>query len=420
MVKIKPFKAIRPAKDKVHLVASRSYVSYSPKSLENKLNTNPYSFIHIINPEFGQKEKSKPNSTERFLKTKKKFQSFLENKVFIAENTPAIYLYRQSKENGLSFTGIICAVSIDDYLEGKIKIHEQTLTKREQIFKDYLKVCDFNAEPVLLTYPDNSALTKTIAEITEATNPEYDFTTTDTIRHTLWNVTEQDKIEYITNCFSGISSVYIADGHHRSASSSLLGQERRLEKNNYKGNEAFNYFLVYLLPESQVKISSYNRLVKDANNISTELLLQKIAENFSVEKINAQLCEPKEKHSFSMYIDGNWYLLGLKDANAMTNNNPVTQLDSYILSEKILSPILGIKDLKNDKRIYFIDGVAGAMELKRNIDTGKAAIAFGLFPSDIKEVKQIADSGMSMPPKSTWIEPKLRSGLIIYSIEGDI
>ncbi|MBN8694280.1 MAG: DUF1015 domain-containing protein [Bacteroidetes bacterium] len=414
MAKVIPFKAIRPVNDKVHLVASRTVDAYNLSELREKLIGNPYTFLHVINPDFDDNIKTKPGSPERLIKVKNRFKKFVDENVFKRDEIPCYYIYRQIKENN-TYTGIIACTGIDDYLNGVIKIHEQTITSREEKLKDYLEVCEFNAEPVLFCYPNDAIIDKTVEETTQK-NPDYDFTTTDKVRHTLWVLSEENNVKTLVKQFDSIQSIYIADGHHRSASSALLGKIKRNAKKSYTGEEAFNFYLGVFFPESQLRIYDYNRVVKDLNNLSPNDLIKKIKEKFEVNEVKASDFAPQKKHELSMYLDNKWYSLQAKE-NTYNPKDPVGSLDAAILTEHILSPIFDIHDLKTDKRIGFVPGIKGSKELKKMVDEGKAAVSFGLYPVTMEHLKWIADTNNIMPPKSTWVEPKMRSGLVIYSFE---
>ena len=414
MAKVIPFKAIRPEGDKVHLVASRSVDGYNPAELREKLTGNPYSFLHVINPDFEDGIKTKPGSKERLNKVKNHFKKFVREKIFLRDESPCYYLYRQIKE-GNEFVGIIACTSIDDYINGVIKIHEQTLTTREEKLKDYLEVCEFNAEPVLFCYPNDEAIDSISLEISN-TRPDYDFTTTDKVRHTVWVIDSKKTVRQIAERFATIPNIYIADGHHRSASATLLGKLRRSTSKSYTGEEAFNYYLGVFFPETHLKIYDYNRVVKDLNNLSVNELIYNLKTNFTITEVKASDYKPIQKHEMSMYVENKWYSLKAKET-IYNPKDPIDSLDAAILTKYILSPILNIHDLKTDKRIGFIPGVRGSKELKKQVDEGKAAIAFGLYPVTMEHLKWIADTNNIMPPKSTWVEPKMRSGLVIYSLE---
>lgn len=413
MAKIIPFKGIRPAKDKVHLVASRSVDSYTAAELNEKLRGNPYTFLHVINPDFNDGKKTKPGSDERLLKVKAAYLRFRKENIFVNDRSACYYIYQQAKE-GIVYTGIIGCSSIDDYFNGIIKIHEQTLTEREEKLKHYLEVCDFNAEPVLFSYPNDVV----IDELTEkiiATEPAYDYSTTDKVRHKLWVVNDEKQVKQIEERFSKVPAVYIADGHHRSASSALLGKTRRDANPKYTGKEAFNYYLGIFFPETQLKIFDFNRVVKDLNGLTAEEFIKRVAEKFTITEKGKEVYKPLKKHNFSMYLEGKWYSMDPKN-EIVHNEQPVGSLDASILTEHILSPILDIHDLKTDKRIGFVSGIKGTKALKDQVDSGKFTVAFGLYPVEMQQLKHIADTNNIMPPKTTWVEPKMRSGLVIYSL----
>lgn len=413
MANILPFKGIRPVKDKVHLVASRSVDGYDASELHSKLASNPYSFLHVISPDFSEGKKTKPGSPERLKKVKAKYQKYIEEKILVSDQQPSYYVYQQFKDEFV-YTGIIACTSIDDYINGKIKIHEQTITDREEKLMHYLEVCDFNAEPVLFSYENDSKIDEITANTVE-TEPEFDFTTTDKVRHKLWVISNPVTVSEIRERFNTISHVYIADGHHRSASSALLGKSRRKAMGNYSGKEAFNYYLGIFFPENQLKIFDFNRVVKDLNGLNTQSFIEKLQTNFTVTFKGQEIYRPSQKHNFSMYIEGNWYSLDPKK-ELVHNEEPVGSLDASILSEHILSPILNIHNLKTDKRIGFVSGIKGMKELKNQVDHWDFKVAFGLYPVEMEQLKHIADTNNIMPPKTTWVEPKMRSGLVIYSL----
>ncbi len=414
MATIIPFKGIRPAKDKVHLVASRSVDGYNKSELHDKLHGNPFTFLHVINPDFKDGKRTKPGSPARLQKVKNQYLNFISENVLISDTKPSYYIYQQHKEENI-YTGIIGCSSIDDYFDGVIKIHEQTLTEREQKLKEYLEVCDFNAEPVLFSYPNDKVIDEITNQVIETT-PEYDFTTTDRVRHKLWLVSKTELVKTIKDRFSKIPAVYIADGHHRSASSALLGKSRRAKNPKYTGNEPYNFYLGVFFPETQLKIYDFNRVVKDLNGLNSDLFLKKLKEKFTIKLVDKEEYKPSKIHNFSMYLDGNWYSLDAKK-EIIHNDEPVGSLDATILTDHILSPILNIHDLKTDKRIGFVSGIKGMKELKNQVDNWDFKVAFGLFPVEMKQLKHIADTNSIMPPKTTWVEPKMRSGLVIYSLE---
>lgn len=413
MATIIPFKGIRPVNNKAQLVPSRSVDNYTSLELKAELSNNPFTFLHVINPDFKDVHKSKPGSDERLQQTKAKFHQFIKEKILIQDTSPCFYVYQQNK-NGKSYTGIIGCSSIDDYFNGTIKIHEQTITEREEKLKHYLDMCEFNAEPVLFSYPDDIAIKEITSKITE-TKPDQDFITDDGVNHKLWIIKDEHNISDIRKHFSKIKSIYIADGHHRSASSALLGQLRRKENPSYTGKEAFNFYLGIFFPETELKIFDFNRVVKDLNHLSANEFIAKVSEKFTVTEKGIEIYKPNKKTNFSMYLQGKWYSLNAKK-EILHTNNPLQDLDATILSEHILSPILHIHDLRKNKRIRFVSGINGMKELKDQVDHQGFEIAFGLYPVTMNQLKFIADNNMIMPPKTTWVEPKLRSGLVVYSL----
>jgi uncharacterized protein (DUF1015 family) len=410
MAQIIPFKAVRPTRDKVSLVASRSYQSYTQPELKARLEHNPFSFLHIINP--GYRYHKTISGKKRYALVKNRYQEFKEDGVFEQDQTASYYVYKIVNRDGFSFSGIVAGASAEDYENDVIKKHEDTIEYREHIFKDYLKTVGFNAEPVLLTYPDNNKI-DAIVEETQKDRAEFEFTTTYRDTHYLWIIKDKKTINIIKKEFENIGAVYIADGHHRSASSILLAKELKSQNNNHIGNEPYNYFLSYLIPESQLKIYEFNRLVKDLNGLTKEAFLIKLDTMFRIENRGQELYKPTNKHHISMYLDGEFYSLYLRKSN-YTINTSLDALDTQILYKTILEPLLGITDLRNDNRIDYSFGKNDLVTIKSKVDKGEFAVGFGLVPITIDEMKSIADDGLTMPPKSTFIEPKLRSGVTIY------
>ena len=410
MATIRSFKAIRPTRDKAHLVASRSYLSYSDETLKEKLDNNPYTFLHIINPDY--KKIVKNSGTEKYKLVKNKFQQFLNEGVLFQEKTESLYIYQQIKENRI-YTGIIAATSVDDYINGNIKVHEQTLTKREEMFKDYLQTTGFNAEPVLLTYKDNEIINSIIQQKIQE-RAEYEFATTNKTLHKFWNVNDKNIIKKITGEFKKIKNIYIADGHHRSASSVLLCKNLREKYPDYDSDDDFNFFMSCLIPESELNIINFNRLIKHTNGLSSKELIHLIKKRFTVSEKGEEYYYPSEKDEISMYLSGKWYSLVANIKNYKTTSE---SLDPSILSKNILDPILEISDEKTDKNISFYDGTIPLNQLKHKVDSGEYSIAFVLKAIGIESLKKVADGREIMPPKSTYIEPKIRSGLTIYTLD---
>lgn len=413
MAKIIPFKAIRPTRDKAYLVSSMPAYIYKKHLLEAKLESNPYTFLHVINPEFRADNKTQPNSVERFEKVREKFDEFNDAGIFMQDEKESFYIYRQITPTN-TYVGLISGISVDDYLNGNIRIHEHTLTQREETFKLYLDVCQFNAEPVLLTYKDNPTVDALINKYL-TTRSEYEFCTTHHIKQDLWLVNDENDIATLVEAFKNIDKIYIADGHHRSASSVLYAQSKRAENPNYHPDAPFNFFLSYLIPESKLNIIEYNRTVSSLNEHTPESFLAEVAKTFDVEEKTTDF-SPTKKHNFSMYLAGKWYSITAKKGT-YDENDIVGNLDARILTTNILTPILGITDLKTDNRIEFMEGTKGAEGLREKVDSEEAIVAFGLYPVAIEQLKAVADANNIMPPKSTWIEPKMRSGLTIYSLE---
>ncbi|MGV6861251.1 MAG: DUF1015 domain-containing protein [Putridiphycobacter sp.] len=407
MAKILPFKAIRPTRDKAQLVTSRPYYVYSKLMLDAKLVGNPYSFIHIINPEFHEIEKTEPNSPERFQKVRNKFEEFFNEGIFLKEEKPSLYIYKKTTPNH-EYIGVIGGASIDDYNNGHIKKHEQTLTERETVFSNYLKVVEFNAEPVLLFHDNREKLNHLLLKLTFE-RPEYEFTTTDKVKHELWVISEENDINAIQKIYNDIDDVYIADGHHRSASSARFYEESQNKTEN-KG-----HFLAYYISSDKLNILDYNRLIKGLNELSKTKLLEAIEKDFIISKLEEENPVSKGLHNILMYLENDWYNLQAKE-NIINRDDPVKSLDTYILSHYILKPILGIKSLKTDERVGFINGRKGMDGIKKLIDNKQYNIGFGLAPVSPKQLKDVADANLIMPPKSTWIEPKLRSALVIYPL----
>jgi uncharacterized protein (DUF1015 family) len=406
MAKIKPFKAVRPVADKVALVSCRTYDDYSSAELAAWLNFNPYSFLHIIHPAYANAQKV--SLEKRFKAVANKYQDFKQELILVEEKQPVFYLYEiQSKEQ--TFTGIIAGTSIKDYQEDVIKKHEDTLQYRVELFKDYLHQTNFNTEPVLITYPDSVEINTFIA-FQKKNKPEYEYSTTNKEKHILWKIDTQSETDWLTEHFENIPNLYIADGHHRSASAELL-----YEQNKHLGNENLNYFMSFLIAESNVKIYEFNRLIRDLNGLNKENFIKKLSNNFIIKVKDQEIWKPQNKFEFGMYLDGSFYALFYKHENHI-NNSVLDNLDAQILYDKVLFPILGIEDLRNDDRIDYIPGKQSISVIKDLIDEGAFEVGFMLYPSDINEIKALADNHLIMPPKSTYIEPKFRSGLLVYEL----
>lgn len=411
MARIFPFRAIRAPRDKVALVASRSYINYSKSGLKSRLKGNPYTFLHVLNPDSSKGENAPRSRKQRFLNIKDKLDSFIEEGHLFKEDEEAIYIYHQ-EANNFEFYGLICGMAIDEYLSGKIKIHENTITRKERLFKQYLDSTRFNAEPVLLTHKPINSVNKIISKYSKRF-PDYDFRTTDTIRHQLWVIKTKTDIEAIQKAYGNLDALYLADGHHRSASSALMAKSDRRRKIPGIGSEMF---MALNVPEDQLRILSFDRVVKDLNGQSSEEFLEKMSVKFKIKKKKGDKgFRPLKVHRFGFYLDGIWYRAILRKKYRVFKS-PVEELDVQILTQLILDPILGIKDQKNDRRVDFIGGHEDVEVVEKLVNKGKYKIGFSLFPVSTVQLKAIADAKQVMPPKSTWIEPKLRSGLTVMDL----
>ncbi|ANH61625.1 DUF1015 domain-containing protein [Dokdonia donghaensis] len=404
MAKISPFCAVRPTRDKVGLVATRAYQFYDQEGRDHRMARNPFSFLHIINP--GYKFHKEITGKQRFELVRNRYQEFKEDGIFIKENKPAFYIYKIVDRDQNTFHGIVASASVEDYKNDVIKKHEDTLQDRELLFKDYLETVGFNAEAVLLTYQDDSSI-KAILQDVMSTRAEYEFTTTYRDTHYLWPVTDTQTITTLQEAFEQLGNLYIADGHHRSSSSALLSDAHP------EHQETYHHFMSFLIPESELLIYEFNRLIKDLNGLSKEAFLIALDSHFRIENRGKLPYRPSKKHHFSMYLDGEYYSLYLRH-KLRTFNTPLERLDTQILYETVLKPILGITDLRNDKRIEYIDGRRDIASLTDRVDSKEFVVSFGMLPITIEDLKEIADAGLKMPPKSTYIEPKLRSGVTIY------
>ena len=377
MAKIKPFKAVRPVADKVALVTCRTYDDYSSAELAAWLDFNPYSFLHVIHPAYANAQKV--SLEKRFKAVANKYQDFKHDQILIEEEHPVFYLYEiQSK--GQTFTGIIAGTSVKDYQDNVIKKHEDTLQYRVELFKDYLHQTNFNTEPVLITYPDSVEINTFIA-LRKKSKPVYEYSTTNKEKHTLWKIDTQSEIDWLQEHFEKIPNLYIADGHHRSASAELL-----YEQDKHLGNENLNYFMSFLIAESNVKIYEFNRLIRDLNGLNKEEFIKKLSENFVIKAKDQEIWKPQNKFEFGMYLDGSFYALFYKHENHIATS-VLDNLDAQILYDKVLFPILGIEDLRNDERIDYIPGKQSISVIKDLIDEGEFEVGFMLYPSDINEIK---------------------------------
>jgi uncharacterized protein (DUF1015 family) len=410
MAIVKPFKAVRTTGDKVARVSSKSHNIYTPRRLDSKLADNPYSFLHITNPIYTS-TKEKRSEAARFELVQKKYADFKEQKVFTQDQIPAFYIYKKTTALD-SFCGIIAATSVEDCLNNRIKKHEGTLKQREFLFESYLKNTGFNAEPVLLSYPDNIQIDE-IFEIYSQHKAAYEFTTANQDEHLLWVVDDAADIEKIIKAFQEIDTLYIADGHHRSSASCLLAERLKKENPRHTGNEAYNFFMSYLIAESALNIYEFNRFVTDLNGLTSKEFLNTLEHFFNIEKQGSEFYKPAKKHTFSMYLDGEFYALHLR-VKGYPFTDALSRLDAQILYSTVLKPILGIEDIRDETKIVYSQNKSNGLELKMKVDAGTFKVSFGMHSTNIKELKEIVDADLLMPPKTTYIEPKIRSAITIY------
>lgn len=414
MAKVKPFKGIRPPRDLVTKVASRPYDVLNSEEARIEAEGNPRSLYHIIKPEIDFAPGTDEHAPEVYGKAVENFNAFQNNGWLVQDENEHYYIYAQTM-NGRAQYGIVIAANVDDYMEGRIKKHELTRRDKEEDRMKHVRINNANVEPVFFAFPDNAPLQKVIDEVTAAT-PEYDFVAPDGFGHHFWVINDPQTIETITREFEKIPYLYIADGHHRSAAAALVGHEKAQANPNHTGNEEYNYFLAVAFPASHLNIIDYNRVIKDLNGLTPTEFLNRISSNFTVEEKGTDEYRPTALHNFALYLDGKWYSLTAKPGT-YDDSDPIGVLDVTISSDLILRDILGITDLRGDKRIDFVGGIRGLGELKARVDSGEMAVALALYPVTMKQLMDIADTGNIMPPKTTWFEPKLRSGLVIHSLE---
>ena len=415
MATIKPFKGVRPPKDLVEQVASRPYDVLNSEEARKEAEGNEKSLYHIIRPEIDFPVVTDEHAPEVYLKAAENFKKFQENGWLVQDSKECYYVYAQTM-NGKTQYGLVVGAYVPDYLNGVIKKHELTRRDKEEDRMKHVRVNNANIEPVFFAYPDNAELDKIVSKYA-ATEPEYNFIAPlDGFGHTFWVIDQDEDIKRITEIFAEIPALYIADGHHRSAAAALVGAEKAKQNPNHHGDEEYNYFMAVSFPANQLTIIDYNRVVKDLNGLTPAEFLARIAENFVIEEKGEEIYKPNALHNFALYLEGKWYSLTAKPGT-YDDSDPIGVLDVTISSNLILNDILGIKDLRSDKRIDFIGGIRGLGELKRRVDSGEMKMALALYPVTMKQLMDIADTGNIMPPKTTWFEPKLRSGLIIHKLE---
>lgn len=415
MAVIRPFRGIRPPKNLVEKVVSRPYDVLSSAEARAEAEGNEMSLYHIIRPEIDFPEGTDEHLPEVYEKAAENFRLFQEKGWLVQDDKPCYYVYAQTM-NGKTQYGLVVGAWVEDYVNGVIKKHELTRRDKEEDRMKHIRATNANIGPVFLAYPDDAVLDALVAKYT-ARQPEYDFVAPDDgFGHTFWVVDNDDDIAAITRQFAQMPALYIADGHHRSAAAALVGLEKARQNPNHTGDEEYNYFMAVCFPADQLTIIDYNRVVKDLNGLDATAFLQAVEKNFEVKDMGADEYRPTCLHNFSLYLEGKWYSLTARPGT-YDDNDPIGVLDVTISSNLILDEILGIKDLRSDKRIDFVGGIRGLGELKKRVDSGEMKMALALYPVSMKQLMDIADTGNIMPPKTTWFEPKLRSGVVVHKLE---
>ena len=411
---IKPFRGIRPPKSLAKQVSSRPYDVLNSDEARTEAEGVPMSLYHIIKPEINFPQGTDEHDERVYAAAKEQFDLFRKNGWLVQDKQEQYYVYAQTM-NGRTQYGLVVAAWVEDYMQGRIKKHELTRRDKEEDRMKHVRVNNANIEPVFFAYPHHEELDAIIARVTTS-EPEYNFISDlDGFGHTFWVISDKQDIQRITEIVAQMPAMYIADGHHRSAAAALVGNEKKLQNPNHQGDEEYNYFLAVCFPDDQLHIMDYNRVVKDLNGMTPETFLNALKENFEVEDKGTTIYHPEALHTFALYLEGQWYKLTAK-AGRYDDNDPIGVLDVTISSNLILDKLLGIKDLRSDKRIDFVGGIRGLEELSRRVESGEMKMALALYPVTMKQLINIADTGNIMPPKTTWFEPKLRSGLVIHEL----
>ena len=414
MAILKPFKGLRPPREIIKELASRPYDVLDSKEARKEAEGNPYSFLRVVKPEIELPENTYLYSEKVYKKAQENFQKFITNGWLKQDTTENYYVYAQSWGRKIQY-GIVGCAGVEDYLSNVIKRHELTRPDKEEDRMKHVRTLNANAEPVFFSYHPVKEIDKIVEKITLQT-PEYDFIADDGFGHKLWVVEEKETVNRLRLLFENIPCFYVADGHHRTAAAALVGNELKEKNPAHTGKEQYNFFMAVLFPDNQLTIIDYNRVVKDLNALSKEEFLLRLQDVFEITEKGVDEYKPSQLHNFSMYLDGSWYELNAKE-NTYNDTDPIGVLDVTILSEHVLNAILGITNLRTDKRIDFVGGIRGLKELKKRVDSGEMAVAFALYPVTMKQLTDIADTGNIMPPKTTWFEPKLRSGLVVHKLE---
>lgn len=415
MAVLHAFKGYRPKKELVRDVASRPYDVLNSEEAREEVKGNPHSFLHVVKPEVDLPENIDLHSDIVYMTGKKNLEKLIADGMFVQDPRPMLYVYGQTMFGKTQY-GIVGCAFVDDYLNDLIKKHELTRPDKEEDRMNHIRVTNFNAEPVFFAYPDHPELDALVTRIVSR-DPEYDFVTGDGVGHHFWLVNSENDISRIIGIFANdIPLTYVADGHHRTAAAALVGKERREKNPDHRGDEEYNFFLAVHFPASQLTIIDYNRVIKDLNELTPEEFLNALKKGFEVDEKGVDIYKPDRLHNFSMYLEGRWYSLTARPGT-YNDTDPIGCLDVTVLSDQVLGPVLNITDLRKSRRIDFVGGIRGLGELKRRVDSGEMKVAFALYPVSMKQLMDIADNGMIMPPKTTWFEPKLRSGLVIHDLE---
>ena len=415
MAIVKPFRGFRPVKKLVHLIASRPYDVLSSEEAREEAKGNVNTFLHVVKPEIDLPEDTDHYSEIVYATGKKNLEQLISKGIFNQDPTAVYYIYAQTMWGKTQY-GLVGCASVNDYMNNTIRKHELTRPDKEEDRKKHIRVTNFNAEPVFFAYPDNASIDKIVAKVVSS-EPEYNFTTSDEVGHALWIVNDPKDIREIERLFNTeVPYTYVADGHHRTAAAAHVGKERAGKNPSHTGNEEYNFFLAVHFPSSQLRIIDYNRVIKDLNGYTPDNFIKEVSKQFKISKKGKEIYKPSKLHEMSMYIRGNWYAMEAAK-NTYNDSDPIDCLDVSVLSKTILDPLLNIKDLRKSDRIDFIGGIRGLSELQKRVDSGEMAVAFALFPVTMDQLFRIADTGNIMPPKTTWFEPKLRSGLVIHNLE---
>lgn len=412
MAVIRKFKAIRPTSEMAEAVAALPYDVVNSEEAREMTKDKPYSFLHVDKAEIDLPVDTDIYSPQVYAKAKENLDKLVSDGILVQDNKPMLYVYELTMD-GRSQTGLVACTSIDEYLNGIIKKHELTREDKEQDRIRHVDICNANTGPIFLAYRTVDEISAIIENV-KKNAPVYDFTAEDGIKHRAWVIDNDETANKLIELFKAVPNLYIADGHHRNASAAKVGLKRRAEHPDYKGDEEFNYYLAVIFPSDQLKIMDYNRVVRDLNGMTSEEFMNKLAEKFDIHEADGR-AKPEKQYDFGMYLDKKWYMLTAKEN--LRVNDAVAGLDVSILQDNVLIPILGIGDIRTDKRIDFVGGIRGLGELERRVDSGEMKVAFAMYPTSIDQLMTIADENKIMPPKSTWFEPKLRSGLFIHSLD---